>query len=176
MRRLVAALVLAALAAAVPGAPVQAGEAEVYLVVSADQVPALLAGGLVSEDAVLTPEAVGLADPGQGFYPFFAGLGTGVPISALSGGATGTLPLGLGSIALGVTGSGIIGLGGLNGGGGCGIFGIGFCPFFQAAPFTSTFPGAGGTLGLSNQFLGGGLGLAGTGTLGLGNVRIIVLR
>ncbi|HZU07880.1 MAG TPA: hypothetical protein VFB73_18095 [Chloroflexota bacterium] len=57
-------------------------------------------------------------------------------------------------------GLGFVGAPGLLGFGGCGPFSLGFCPFFAAAPFFSTFPAATlgfGGLALSPSLLGTGL-------------------
>jgi hypothetical protein len=114
--------------------------------------------------------AAGLGGLGLGGTTGFAGLGTGVGGQSFLLGGPGLARAGLGGITLNTALST-----------GCPVPGIGFCPFFTASPFTSTFPAAGGTLGLSASpsFLGGGLlggGLLG-GALtipGTGNTVIVV--
>lgn len=150
MRHLVVALAIAALVLGAPGGAAQAAGA----------------GEQQAHYTVLTPEQVGLTEPAQGFYPFFAGFGQGGTPLGTGIGLGGLAPVTLGTNAL------------FNGLGGCGLFSASFCPFFSAAPYTSTFisqgtSGLGGptTTGLGglfgNNLLGGGLLGAGAG-LGLG--------
>jgi hypothetical protein len=107
--------------------------------------------------SVLTPDQIGITQPGQGFFPFFVGAG-GQNGSSLGGlGLGGVAPNGLTTAAL------------FSGFGGCGVFSINFCPQFSAAPFTQTFLSQNGSaLGLGGPL--GGLGGAGTFGGGFGQV------
>jgi hypothetical protein len=150
MRQLMVALAVAALVLGGPATAAHAAGSE----------------GLQTHYTVLTPEQAGLTEPAQGFFPFFAGSGQGG--TPLGNG------IGLGGLAPTTVGANAL----FNGQGGCGIFSAGFCPFFSAGPFTSTFLSQ-GTIGLGgptsaglgglfgNNVLGGGLFGAGAG-LGLG--------
>ncbi|HZR99087.1 MAG TPA: hypothetical protein VFE37_10295 [Chloroflexota bacterium] len=131
MRRLLVALAVAGLVASGAGAVAQASGLD-------DTRPAL--------GTVLTPDQVGITQPGQGFFPFFVGAG-GQNGSNLGGiGLAGAAPTALGTSAL------------FSGFGGCGVFSISFCPFFSAAPFSQTFLLAnGGSLGLGSPLQGLGL-------------------
>ena len=152
MRRLLVALAVAVLAASGPAAAAQAagvGEAEAYLVVPVGD----------ASGALLTPDQLGLTNPGQGFYPYFLSPGQGSNGILNGGGLNG---FGLGGVAPG----GLTAANLFSGFGGCGIFSIAFCPFFSAAPFTSTFLSQnGGRLGL-----GGALGTGGLSPFGLGGL------
>ncbi|HLH26959.1 MAG TPA: hypothetical protein VK066_30910 [Chloroflexota bacterium] len=142
MRRLLAALVLAGLMASSAGVVAQASGLD-------DTRPA--------PGAVLTPDQIGITQPGQGFFPFFVGAG-GQNGSNLGGiGLGGVAPTTLGTSAL------------FSGFGGCGVFSIAFCPFFSAQPFSQTFLLAnGGSLGLGSPLQSLGLGSLGFGGLGFG--------
>jgi hypothetical protein len=138
MRRLLVALAVAGLVASGSGALAQASGLD-------DARPAL--------GSVLTPDQLGIPQPGQGFFPYFVGAG-GQNGSNLGG-------LGLGGVAS--TGLGASAL--FSGFGGCGAFSIAFCPLFSAQPFSQTFLQAnGGSIGLGSPLQGLGL----TNNLGLG--------
>ncbi len=147
------------------------------------------------EASVLTPEQMGLTEPGQGFYPFFTGLG-GSPFQQPATGFFGSGSLtGVGLTAVTSTGAtvgtpGFLGFSGLAGTGGsfaispfalgaaipfgtgCGVFSVNFCPLFTSTPLQSSF-------GTSAFGLGGiGLGALGLGTLGTPGLsgQVIVIR
>jgi hypothetical protein len=137
MRRLLVALAVAGLVASASGAVAQASGFD-------DARP--------SPGAVLTPDQIGITQPGQGFFPFFAGA-SGQNGSNLGGiGLGGVAPVTLGPSALF---------------GACGVFSIAFCPLFSAAPFSQTFLLAnGGSLGLGSPLqalLNNNVGLGGVG-------------
>lgn len=156
MRRLVLALAIGALTAV---GPAMAGEAAAAAEAAA--LPEV-------ESAILTPTELGLAEPAQGFYPFFGGTG-------------------FNTTTIGGFGSGINTFSSI---GGCGSFTIVFCPFFSAAPYYSTFPaanqflgssslGGSGTIvlgGFGNGLLGAGFGSPFSFGFGVGTPRVIVLR
>jgi hypothetical protein len=133
MRSLAVALALAVLATALPAARTTAAAAP---------------------DGPPAPAA-----PAASLLPFAA---APAPLSVLS-----PTELGLTEPAQGFfpyfVGFGFLGAPGVFGLGGCGPFSLGFCPFFAAAPFFSTFPTA--TLGLGGLALSPGL--LGAGLLGL---------
>ena len=139
MRRLVVVLAAAALALGGPIAAAQAaGEGEA-----------------AAHYSVLTPDQIGLTEPGQGFFPYF-----------LNGGQSGSSRgsgIGLGGLAPTTLGASAV----FNGQGGCGIFSNAFCPFFSASPYTSTFLSQGFNLAGANQL--GGLG--GLNSLALGHLN-----
>ena len=140
------------------------------------------------EAAVLTPEQLGLTEPGQGFYPYFTGFGggnsqqpaagffglgtlTGVGITALTArGATvgqpgfsgfSTFPTLLGPFGSPLS----FGAASANGTG-CGVFSLGFCPLYTSQPI-------GTGLGVG----GGGFGLGALGGFGGGfNGSVIIVR
>ena len=152
------------------------------------------------EATVLTPEQIGLSNPGQGFYPYFTGAGgspfgqpgsgffgsgslTGIGVTSLAttGGPQVGQPGFLGFSGLpsafspGGIGAGTIGgfgLGGSFGGVGCGVFIPHFCPLYTSVPLGQ---------GLTPQFglsaVPFGLATPGLGTFGLpglgGQVLII---
>jgi hypothetical protein len=140
--------------------------------------------------AVLTPEQLGLTEPGQGFYPYFAGLGggsqqpgagfygsgtlTGVGITTLTPrGATVGQPgfLGFSSYpAWGGFGGSPFALGAASPlGTGCGVFSLGFCPLYTSQPIST---GLTGNLGIG----GGAFGLGGLGGFGGLGAQVIVIR
>jgi len=129
MRRFLVALVVAGLVASGSGAVAQASG-------STDTRPAL--------GSVLTPDQLGIPQPGQGFLPYLTGAGSqnGSNLGGL--GLGGVAPTSLGTSALF---------------GGCGAFSIVFCPFFSTQPYSQTFLLAnGGSLGLGSPFQGLGMG------------------
>jgi hypothetical protein len=140
MRRFVVALAVAGLVASGSGAVAQASG---------------LDRTAPRASSVLTPDQVGITQPGQGFFPFFNGAG-GQNGSNLGG-------LGLGGVAPNTLGTSAL----FSGFGGCGVFSINFCPQFSAAPFTSTFfLQNGGALGLGFGGAGGVGGVGGVGGAG----------
>jgi hypothetical protein len=139
MRQLLVALAVAALVLGGPAAAAQA----------------VGSGERQAHFTVLTPEQAGLTEPAQGFFPFFAGSGQGGTPLGNGIGLGGLAPTTLGANAL------------FNGHGGCGIFSAGFCPFFTAGPFTSTFLSQ-GTIGLGGPTSAGLGGLFGSNVLGGG--------
>jgi hypothetical protein len=133
MRRLFVALAVAGLLASGSGAVAQASGLD-------DTRPAL--------GTVLTPDQIGIIQPGQGFFPYFVGAGghSGTNLGGI--GLGGVAPTTLGTSAL------------FSGFGGCGLFSIAFFPLFSAQPFSQTFPLAnGGSLGLGSPLQGLGFGL-----------------
>jgi hypothetical protein len=141
--------------------------------------------------AVLTPEQLGLTEPGQGFYPYFTGFGGSTSQQPLAGFfGTGTLT-GVGITALTATGA-TVGQPGFSGfstfptlvgpggsplafgaasplGTGCGVFTISFCPLYTSQPI-----GTGLNQGFG--FGAGGFGFGGLGGFGggLGGPVIVV--
>jgi hypothetical protein len=137
---------------------------------------------------------MGLTEPGQGFYPYFTGLG-GSPFQQPATGFFGTGNLtGVGLTAVTNTAAtvgtpGFLGFSGLAGTGGsfgispfalgaaipngtgCGVFSVNFCPLFSSTPLQSSFGlgGIGGAFGL------GTLGLGAFGTPGLSG-QVIIIR
>ena len=136
------------------------------------------------EAAVLTPEQIGVTEPGQGFYPYLGGVGITGPFQQPNTGFFGTgnligvgltaSPTTLGTSPVGsffFTGfSGFPGVGGTTGlnpfilgavplsGGSCGVFSLNFCPLYSSTPIQSPFQS-----GLTGSPFGlGGLGF-GTG-------------
>ncbi len=144
------------------------------------------------EASVLTPEQMGLTEPGQGFYPYFTGLGTspfqqpasgffglgnltGVGLTAITNtgptvGTPGFLGFsGLGGVGIGGAGISPLALGAaLPNGTGCGVFSVNFCPLFTSTPLQNTQFQSGLTV---SPFA---LAVGGLGVPGLGGQVIIV--
>jgi len=144
------------------------------------------------EAAVLTPEQLGLTEPGQGFYPYFTGFGggssqqpaagffglgalTGVGITALTarGATVGTPGFSGFSTFPTLAGPGgspfAFGAASINGTG-CGVFSLGYCPQYSSQPFA-------GGLNQGYGFGGGAFGYGGLGGFGGGlNGPVIIVR